>query len=84
MQNATDRPKRKTRCGETIPPIVKNFDALPDGAGVPVTVFSVVAGLGVSTIWRRAKREPTFPQPRQLGRKATRFNVGEIRQLLAG
>jgi hypothetical protein len=60
------------------------FDQLPDSAMVPVTLFGAVLTAGESTIWRRAKAEPDFPQPRRLGVKCTRFNVGDIRAFMAG
>ena len=64
---------------------LSQFDQLPDSAMVPVKLFGAVLNAGVSTIWRRAKAEPdSFPQPRRLGVKCTRFNVGDIRAFLAG
>ena len=63
---------------------VSHFDQLPDSAMVPVKLFSAVLNAGDSTIWRRAKTEPDFPQPRRLGSKCTRWKVGDIRAFIAG
>ena len=30
-------------------------------------------GIGLSTIWRRAKEDPAFPKPRKLGGRVTVF-----------
>jgi predicted DNA-binding transcriptional regulator AlpA len=65
-------------------PNVSQFDQLPDSALVPVNIFSAVLNAGDSTIWRRAKNEPNFPQPRRYGSKCTRWKVGDIRAFIAG
>ena len=62
---------------------VSHFDQLPDSAMVPVKSFSAVLNAGDSTIWRRAKAEPDFPQPIRLGVKCTRWKVGDIRAFIA-
>jgi len=62
---------------------VSHFDQLPDSAMVPVKSFSAVLDAGASTIWRRAKTEPDFPQPVRLGTKCTRWKVGDIRAFIA-
>ena len=62
---------------------VSHFDQLPDSAMVPVKAFSAVLDAGDSTIWRRAKTEPSFPQPIRLGTKCTRWKVGDIRAFIA-
>ena len=63
---------------------VSHFDQLPDSAMVPVKSFGAVLNAGNSTIWRRAKTEPDFPQPIRLGTKCTRWKVGDIRAFIAG
>lgn len=60
-----------------------NFHLLPDETFVPVKVFPVIAGIAVSTAWRRAKLEPDFPKPVRLGQRCTRFRLGDIRRFLA-
>jgi predicted DNA-binding transcriptional regulator AlpA len=63
---------------------VSQFDQLPDSAMVPVKAFSAVLDAGESTIWRRAKLESGFPKPVKLGKKCTRWKVGDIRAFMAG
>ena len=63
---------------------VSHFDLLPDSAMVTVKAFSAVLDAGDSTVWRRAKNEPDFPQPYRLGSKCTRWKVGDIRAFIAG
>ena len=62
---------------------VSHFDKLPDGALVPVKALGAILDAGNSTIWRRAKTEPDFPQPIRLGAKCTRWRVGDIRAFIA-
>jgi predicted DNA-binding transcriptional regulator AlpA len=62
---------------------ISHFDQLPNSAMVSVKVFSALISAAESTIWRRAKLEPDFPQPNKLGEKCTRFKVGNIRKLIA-
>lgn len=64
-------------------PNFENFHLLPDETFVPVKVFPVIAGIAVSTAWRRAKLEPDFPKPVRLGSRCTRFRLGDIRRFLA-
>ena len=65
-------------------PDISHFDQLPDSAMVTVKTLGAIIDAGNSTCWRRAKNEPTFPQPIRLGSKCTRFNVGAIRAFIAG
>lgn len=60
----------------------EKFHLLPDETFVPVKVFPLMAGIAVSTAWRRAKLEPDFPKPVRLGRRCTRFRLGDIRRFL--
>lgn len=62
---------------------VSHFDQLPDSAMITVKSFSAVLEAGESTVWRRAKNEPEFPQPIRLGTKCTRWKVGDIRKFIA-
>lgn len=65
-------------------PNISHFDLLPDSAMVTVKAFSAMLDAGDSTVWRRAKNEPDFPQPFRLGSKCTRWKMGDIRAFIAG
>lgn len=60
-----------------------NFDSLPESALVPVGIFPLIAGISVSTAWRRSSKDPTFPKPVKLG-SCTRWRVSDIRRFLRG
>jgi predicted DNA-binding transcriptional regulator AlpA len=40
-------------------------------------------GIGQSTIWRRAKVEPDFPQPRKIGERCTVWMRADLDAFLA-
>jgi predicted DNA-binding transcriptional regulator AlpA len=61
---------------------IENFDTLPNSANVPARTASVVMGISEATVWRLAKAGKLTPK--KFGERATRFNVGEIRGLMAG
>lgn len=61
---------------------LQQFDHLPDTALVSVQTFAALLGAGVSTIWRRAKLEASFPQPVRLSTRCTRWRVADIRRFL--
>ena len=63
-------------------PDIAHFDRLPDAAMVPVSTVGAVIDAGVSTVWRRSKLEPDFPQPVRLGNKCTRWRVGDLRAFI--
>jgi predicted DNA-binding transcriptional regulator AlpA len=75
---------RAVRVCAAIPPAATNFDRLPDSALVAVNTAAAVLGIGVSTAWAKAQRDPTFPQFRAYGPKCTRTTAGEIRRYIAG
>lgn len=60
-------------------PDIQHLDELPESALVTVKTFAALIDAGVSTIWRRAKLEPDFPQPIRLGDRCTRWRMGDIR-----
>ena len=64
-------------------PNVSHFDNLPNAALISIKALAAVNGQGVSTLWRRCKEDPDFPQPIRLSPGCTRFNVGDIRAYLA-
>ncbi|WP_374625090.1 helix-turn-helix transcriptional regulator [Pandoraea sp.] len=61
---------------------LKNFDALPDAAGVDAITVAALLGCSESTVWLRTKRG-ILPQPIRNGR-STRWNVGKLRAILNG
>ena len=62
--------------------ILKNFDALPDSAHVPVTTAAGLLGISDVTAWRWCK-SGKLPKPRKIGDNSTRLNVGELRAAIA-
>jgi predicted DNA-binding transcriptional regulator AlpA len=66
-----------------IPDALKNFDSLPDSANVRQPVVQGLFGCSDTTVWRMVKRD-TLPKPRKLSERVTAWNVGELRQALAG
>lgn len=59
-----------------------NFDALPDSANIDDKTMAEVFGVAPSTIWRRA-RAGDLPKPTRFSDRCTRWNVGQVRQVLA-
>jgi predicted DNA-binding transcriptional regulator AlpA len=59
----------------------RNFDELPDSAHVPVRTVANIYGMSEATIWRMVKAGKLTAK--KTGERATRFNVGEIRKLIA-
>ena len=59
-----------------------NFDDLPGAAYVPVGVVGGLFGCSVATVWRRV-RDGQIPAPHRLGKRSTRWRVGDLRELLA-
>lgn len=41
-------------------------------------------GFGLSTLWKRAKEDPTFPQPRKLGPRITAWMRDDLDAFLEG
>lgn len=66
----------------SIYPETKNFDQLPDSALLPCKVVAQILGLHRATIWRMVQdgRLDTV----KLGARATRFKVGQVRELIGG
>lgn len=58
-----------------------NFDRLPNAAAVDVHTVAAVCGCHVATVWGRVQRG-TLPAPFKIG-GSTRWNVGELRKVLA-
>lgn len=58
---------------------LKNFNSLPDDAGVRVGVVAKLFGISNCTVWRGGDHLPT---PVKLGPGSTIFMVGQIRAKL--
>lgn len=65
-------------------PQISRFEDLPDEARVSADTLSVLMDVHLNTVWRRAKKDPTFPKPIKLGNRCTRFRVGDIREFMKG
>jgi predicted DNA-binding transcriptional regulator AlpA len=62
---------------------ISQIGNLPDAAYISVKVIAALTGNGVSTVWRYAANDPTFPKPIKLSARCTRFRVGDVRAWLA-
>ncbi|HWS67699.1 MAG TPA: hypothetical protein VN325_33435 [Steroidobacteraceae bacterium] len=58
---------------------LKNFDLLPDSAGVRIGVVAALFGASIATVWRGG---PRFPSPIKTGPKTTVWLVGQLRAKL--
>lgn len=58
--------------GRTIPPLGLLM--------VDVKEAAAMLSIGESTVWKKVKEDPSFPQPVRLGPKCTRFKVDDIRK----
>lgn len=63
-------------------PSVKTFDLLPDSALISLPVVCTMFGCSPATIWRRV-RQGDLVAPYRIGKRTTRWIVGDIRQALA-
>jgi prophage regulatory protein len=57
--------------------------ATPQGRAIRPAQASEKLGIGLSTLWLRAKNEPDFPKPVKLGPRTTIFFENELDQYLA-
>lgn len=44
----------------------------------PKEAATEILGIGVSSLWRKLKEDPTFPRPRRLSARCTVFDVAEL------
>lgn len=65
-------------------PNISNFSNLPDEAMVTVKTVATLLEQAPVTVWRRAKNDPTFPKPKRLGNRCTRWRAGDIRAFMSG
>lgn len=78
----TGKPIPDPRPESGIPEALRNFDHLPDSAGVRQPIVEALFACSSSTVWRRVE-SGLIPKPRKLGR-TTVWNVGELRRALQG
>lgn len=64
-----------------IPLMLSAFDELPASAFVSVNIVCALFGCSPATVWRRV-RDGVLPSPHKLGKRTTRWNVGELRSCL--
>ena len=71
------RPVNETKITESL----KNFDVLPDSAHVPVRTVAAVLGVSESTVWRMVRRG-RLPAPERVSERATRWQLGKLREAI--
>lgn len=62
-------------------PALLGFDSLPDSSFVPLPVVCSLFSCSPATAWRRVK-SGQLVAPHKLGLRTTRWNVGQLRQVL--
>ena len=65
----------------SINPVLRDFDQLPDSAQVRLPVVQALFGVSSATVWRMVKSKQL--KAHKLTERTTTFNVGELRALLA-
>lgn len=77
---ATTTPTGKRRRGTKPQPLdaANIADAL-----LTMRTAAAVSGLSESTLYRKAKEDPTFPRLRKMGLRCTRIRAGELSAWLA-
>jgi hypothetical protein len=79
-ETAKKKAERKARREAKFLADLRNFDSLPAYGHVDVRVVSRVLHRAVGSIWRDLKsKEKLIPAPVYLGKRMTRWNVGELR-----
>lgn len=61
---------------------LNGFDTLPNAAAVDVHTVAALCACNIATVWDRSRRG-ALPTPIKIG-GSTRWNVGELRKVLAG
>jgi predicted DNA-binding transcriptional regulator AlpA len=60
---------------------LKNWEALPDSAFIPLPVVCALFGCSPATVWRRV-RSGDLVAPKKIGAGTTRWQVADIRREL--
>lgn len=74
--------QHKHHKNDTPPESLSQFDLLPASAHVKVDTVAGLVGVSRATVWRMVQRGQ-LPTPKKLSEGATRWNVGELRSVLA-
>lgn len=61
---------------------VKNFDQLPDAAFIDQRAIQQIKSISAATVWRYVNAG-ILPKPHKFGPRMNRWNVGELRAVLA-
>ena len=61
---------------------IRDFDELPATAFVSLSVVCTLFACSPATVWRRV-RDGLLVEPHRIGKRTTRWNVGELREVLA-
>ena len=64
----------------SINPVLRDFDQLPDSAQVRLPVVKALFGVSSATVWRMIQAKQL--KAHRLTARTTTFNVGELRQAL--
>ena len=51
---------------------------------IDVKDVAAACSIGVSTVWKLAKEDPSFPQPIYFGPKVARFKAADVRRWVQG
>lgn len=67
----------------TIPDSFRDFDFLPSSAGVRLKTVKKLLDCSAATVWRMAA-DGRLPAPEKISPGVTTWNVGKLREALAG
>jgi len=73
---------RQPRVSRLITDLLRNLDALPHEACVPIQVVAFMTGRSRASIWRDVSAG-RLPAPFKTGPKSSRWKLGDIRQAIA-
>lgn len=78
----TEEDEMSKHASSALHPALKYFDELPNSAYVSIEVVSGLYDKSYATIWRQV-RDGLIPAPHKLGKRTTRWNVGDLRSSLS-
>jgi len=77
----TTAPPDQEEVAPGLPAQLVNFKGIPDDSYVPVLIVMLLLGVSRTTVWR-LRKSGALPEPKKIGRRITRWNVGELRAAL--